>query len=62
MPNATVGGGLVGVERIVSIRNYQVQDLYNPFGGASYRCLKTEQGELNKFARLTEAEAASASR
>ena len=39
------------VDRIIVVHDYQVTDVYDPFSGpnANSRCVKSEQGELNKF-------------
>jgi hypothetical protein len=47
----TNGAGLTGIDRIIVVKNYRYQDVYDPFTGsqANSRCVKTEQGELNTF-------------
>jgi hypothetical protein len=42
---------MTGVDRILVVRDYQYQDVYDPFSGpqANSRCVATEQGELNTF-------------
>ena len=47
----TAGAGLVGVTRIMVTHDYVTRDMYDPFSGpmANQRCVKTEQGTMNKF-------------
>lgn len=47
----TAGAGLVGVGRIIQIKDYAWTDVYDPFSGpqANARCVKTEQNAMNTF-------------